>query len=253
MKTLYDKIWDRHLVHAEAGKPSLLYIDLHLIHEVTSPQAFEGLRLAGRKLRRPELTFGTIDHAIPTINRNLPIVNFGDFPAWGGSGFNGSENPVYSFNDDLSWTRGKHIFKMGYLFEFAPYVGLGQQAGAGNITFNTALTALPAQSNRNLGGGVGFASFLLGEASNATIHTPRRVGMRWRYHAMYFQDDWRITPRLTLNLGMRYEFNLPAYNDSDQCADFDPTYPTSSRIVFGSIRWIFRFHCCTSPTPRICP
>jgi len=73
MKTLYDKIWDRHLVHSEAGKPSLLYIDLHLIHEVTSPQAFEGLRLAGRKLRRPDLTFGTIDHAIPTINRNLPF------------------------------------------------------------------------------------------------------------------------------------------------------------------------------------
>ena len=73
MKTLYDKIWDAHLVHEESGKPSLIYIDLHLIHEVTSPQAFEGLRLAGRKLRRPELTFGTIDHAIPTINRNLPF------------------------------------------------------------------------------------------------------------------------------------------------------------------------------------
>ena len=73
MKTLYDKIWDAHLVHEESGKPSLIYIDLHLIHEVTSPQAFEGLRLAGRRLRRPELTFGTIDHAIPTINRNLPF------------------------------------------------------------------------------------------------------------------------------------------------------------------------------------
>src|SRR5258705_5000876 len=73
MKTLCDKIWDLHLVHEEAGKPSLLYIDLHLIHEVTSPQAFEGLRLAGRKLRRPELTFGTVDHAIPTIQRNLPF------------------------------------------------------------------------------------------------------------------------------------------------------------------------------------
>ncbi len=73
MKTLYDKIWERHLVHEDAGKPSLLYIDLHLIHEVTSPQAFEGLRLAGRRLRRPELTFGTIDHAIPTLNRNLPF------------------------------------------------------------------------------------------------------------------------------------------------------------------------------------
>ena len=70
MKTLYDKIWDAHIVHEEAGKPALIYIDLHLIHEVTTPQAFEGLRLANRKVRRPDLTFGTIDHAIPTINRH---------------------------------------------------------------------------------------------------------------------------------------------------------------------------------------
>ena len=73
MKTLYDKIWDAHIVHEEAGKPALIYIDLHLIHEVTTPQAFEGLRLANRKVRRPDLTFGTIDHAIPTINRHLPF------------------------------------------------------------------------------------------------------------------------------------------------------------------------------------
>jgi 3-isopropylmalate/(R)-2-methylmalate dehydratase large subunit len=73
MKTLYDKIWDAHIVQEETGKPALIYIDLHLIHEVTTPQAFEGLRLANRKVRRPDLTFGTIDHAIPTINRHLPF------------------------------------------------------------------------------------------------------------------------------------------------------------------------------------
>jgi len=73
MKTLYDKIWDAHLVREEPGKPALIYIDLHLIHEVTTPQAFEGLRLAGRKVRRPDLTFATVDHAIPTINRHLPF------------------------------------------------------------------------------------------------------------------------------------------------------------------------------------
>ena len=73
MKTLYDKIWESHLIHEEADKPSLLYVDLHLIHEVTSPQAFEGLRLKDRKVRRPDLTFATIDHAIPTRNRNLPF------------------------------------------------------------------------------------------------------------------------------------------------------------------------------------
>jgi 3-isopropylmalate/(R)-2-methylmalate dehydratase large subunit len=73
MKTLYDKIWDAHIVHEETAKPSLVYIDLHLVHEVTSPQAFEGLRLAGRRVRRPEKTFATVDHAIPTINRHLPF------------------------------------------------------------------------------------------------------------------------------------------------------------------------------------
>ena len=73
MKTLYDKVWESHLVREEPGKPALIYVDLHLIHEVTSPQAFEGLRIAGRRVRRPERTFATLDHAIPTINRNLPF------------------------------------------------------------------------------------------------------------------------------------------------------------------------------------
>ncbi len=73
MRTLYDKIWDSHVVHEEDGKPALLYIDLHLIHEVTSPQAFEGLRMSGRNVRRPDLTFATVDHAIPTLNRHLPF------------------------------------------------------------------------------------------------------------------------------------------------------------------------------------
>ena len=73
MKTLYDKIWESHVVHEEAGQPALLYIDLHLVHEVTSPQAFEGLRMNGRSVRRPELTFATVDHAIPTLNRHLPF------------------------------------------------------------------------------------------------------------------------------------------------------------------------------------
>ncbi len=64
--TLFDKIWNKHVVTGDVGEPQLLYIDLHLIHEVTSPQAFEGLRVSNRKLRRPDLTFGTMDHNIPT-------------------------------------------------------------------------------------------------------------------------------------------------------------------------------------------
>jgi len=72
-KTLFDKIWESHVVYEEAGRPTLLYIDLHLIHEVTSPQAFEGLRLSGRMLRRPDLTFATMDHNVPTSDTSRPI------------------------------------------------------------------------------------------------------------------------------------------------------------------------------------
>ncbi len=74
-RTMFEKIWDTHVVHAEPGKQTLLYIDLHLVHEVTSAQAFEGLRLAGRKVRRPELTVATPDHNVPTTDRRLPIAD----------------------------------------------------------------------------------------------------------------------------------------------------------------------------------
>jgi 3-isopropylmalate/(R)-2-methylmalate dehydratase large subunit len=64
-KTIIEKIWNNHIVYQESGKPDLLYIDLHLVHEVTSPQAFEGLRLNNRKVRRPDLTYATMDHNVP--------------------------------------------------------------------------------------------------------------------------------------------------------------------------------------------
>ncbi|MCA0986676.1 3-isopropylmalate dehydratase large subunit [Guptibacillus algicola] len=70
-KTIIEKIWNKHIVHREKGSPDLLYIDLHLVHEVTSPQAFEGLRMNQRKVRRPELTFATMDHNVPTIARHI--------------------------------------------------------------------------------------------------------------------------------------------------------------------------------------
>ncbi|HEU4833677.1 MAG TPA: 3-isopropylmalate dehydratase large subunit [Pyrinomonadaceae bacterium] len=75
MPTLFEKLWQAHIVREARGEPTLLYIDLHLIHEVTSPQAFDGLRQAGRKVRRPDLTFATVDHNVPTTDRSLPIAD----------------------------------------------------------------------------------------------------------------------------------------------------------------------------------
>jgi 3-isopropylmalate/(R)-2-methylmalate dehydratase large subunit len=72
---LFDKVWDRHVVASPQGEPPLLYIDLHLVHEVTSPQAFEALELAGRKVRRPDLTLATMDHDVPTTRLDKPIAD----------------------------------------------------------------------------------------------------------------------------------------------------------------------------------
>ncbi|MEM8677722.1 MAG: 3-isopropylmalate dehydratase large subunit [Planctomycetota bacterium] len=74
-RTAFEKIWDQHIVHQAEGQPALLYIDLHLIHEVTSPQAFEGLRQAGRPVRRPDRTIATADHNVPTVDQHLPIAD----------------------------------------------------------------------------------------------------------------------------------------------------------------------------------
>ena len=74
-KTMFEKIWDAHVVHEEEGQPSLLYVDLHLVHEVTSPQAFDGLRMSGRKVRRPDLTVATMDHNTPTWALDQPILD----------------------------------------------------------------------------------------------------------------------------------------------------------------------------------
>jgi 3-isopropylmalate/(R)-2-methylmalate dehydratase large subunit len=73
--TLFDKFWDAHVVAQVPVGPALLYVDLHLVHEVTSPQAFDGLRLAGRRVRRPERTVATLDHNVPTGDRRLPIAD----------------------------------------------------------------------------------------------------------------------------------------------------------------------------------
>ncbi len=74
-KTLFEKVWETHVVRAEPGKPVILYVDLHLVHEITTAQAFEGLRLAGRKVRRPDLTVATVDHNVPTWERSRPTTD----------------------------------------------------------------------------------------------------------------------------------------------------------------------------------
>src|SRR4051794_1130827 len=74
-RTLVEKVWDDHVVRSADGEPDLLYVDLHLVHEVTLPQAFEALQLSGRRVRRPDLTIATEDHNVPTIDTHLPVAD----------------------------------------------------------------------------------------------------------------------------------------------------------------------------------
>ncbi len=117
-KTLFQKVWDAHVVHAEAGQPALLYIDLHLVHEVTSAQAFEGLRLAGRTVRRPERTFATMDHNVPTTDRTLPILD-----AVAKTQMDTLENNCREFGVQLF---GLHDIRQGIVHVIGPEQGLTQ-------------------------------------------------------------------------------------------------------------------------------
>ena len=156
---------------------------------------------------------------------NFVQVQFSDYNTWGDSAGDGSENFVFSFGDDLTVIKGKHNFKMGYLFERIHYNGWGRQTMSGLVRGDRLSTSIPGNSTLNTGGGNGFASFLLGESFSGGTENDRFVGQQWRSHSMYFQDDWKITPKLTLNLGVRYEFTLPPIEQKDKWSDFTPDKP----------------------------
>ncbi|HZT70878.1 MAG TPA: 3-isopropylmalate dehydratase large subunit [Terriglobia bacterium] len=97
-QTMYEKIWSAHVVREEPGQPTLIYIDRHLIHEVTSAQAFAGLRSHGRKVRRPDLTFATMDHSVPTTDRSLPMVDQAAIAQFAALAQNCRENNILLFD-----------------------------------------------------------------------------------------------------------------------------------------------------------
>jgi hypothetical protein len=158
---------------------------------------------------------------------NFPLINFngGEYSNWGGDAFDGSDNNVRTFGDDLTLTTGRHTFKMGYMYDWTLYGGFGQQSISGRIVTDRRSTSVPNVNDVATGGGNAFASFLLGQAYGGGTENERYVGQIFRYHAMYFQDDWKITPRLTMNIGLRYEFQLPPQEKDDKWSDFDPNKP----------------------------
>jgi hypothetical protein len=156
--------------------------------------------------------------------KNFPAVTFTEFSTWGGVADNGTEQPLWAYKDDFSLNHGKHNFKMGVAFQSQRAIGYGEQDIAGRAGFSFLSTSVPGATNATSGSS--FASFLLGEATFGRTETIRSVPQLYRYYGFYFQDDWRVSRRLTVNLGLRYEFTLPPVSmNDDQYSDFTPDRP----------------------------
>jgi outer membrane receptor protein involved in Fe transport len=183
----------------------------HLIQTSASPNA-------GKNWKSKMCFKNVID-----CNVDFPIVTFTEFSQWGGNAYNGTEQPNWSIKDDLSFTHATHNFKMGYAFESQRAVGTGEQTISGSAGFSFLSTSVPGATSFTSGSS--FASFLLGNAFSGGTETVRAVPQLYQYHGLYFQDDWHATRRLTVNLGVRYDFTLPPINLLDQYSDFTPNRP----------------------------
>ncbi len=160
-------------------------------------------------------------------DRNLLIADFSDYNRWGTRSYDGSESFALSVGNDLSITKGKHTFKLGYLWERIHYNGFGQATIGGQVTGDRRSTSVPNDNNLSTGGGNGFASFLLGQGYTGGTENERFLGQQWRSHAWYFQDDYKLSNKLTLNYGVRYEFTLPPLEQTDKWSDLDLTLPNA--------------------------
>ena len=163
---------------------------------------------------------------VPDCSQNLLNLSFsGDgLSNWGGPANNGSENTIYSYNDDFTMVKGTHTFKAGGALQVSHYNGFGRQCISGCATFSYINTGVPGGNNPQLGGS-SFASLLLGYANGGSIDTIRFIGQQWSAFSGYIQDDWHVSRKLNLNLGLRWETQMPPTGLEDRWSDFSPTTP----------------------------
>lgn len=159
---------------------------------------------------------------------NFPGISMDGYSSWGREEWGGSANKAWSIADDLSVISGTHTYKFGFQWQRDHYNGYGQHTGTGGFTFRRQMTSVPGDQTGLSGNG--FASFLLGEVSEARMQTLRYVSNQWRYWAGYAQDDWRATRNLTVSYGLRWEYTPPTVEGyhPDGYNNFDPDLPNPS-------------------------
>lgn len=174
-------------------------------------------------------------------NQNFPNINITDFTAWGAVSYNGTRQPGWGLKDDLSYIRGVHTLKFGFQYQDQNADGFGQQDIAGRADFSYLSTSIPGQTSFPASGGNGFASLLLGDAFLGRTETIRAVTQRYPYFGFYAQDDWRMTRKLTINYGLRYDFTLPPTSKKDEYSDFNPTRPNPAADGYPGALWFAGF------------
>jgi Carboxypeptidase regulatory-like domain len=159
------------------------------------------------------------------VNENsvCPTLNISSFGSYGGSGYGRVPENGWNFIDNITWIKGKHTHKFGFDIRANGHNTITTNRDAGFFDFSNLETALPGNPNT----GAGYASFLLGaaDAGEAWVYGTGSIGDRSRYYALFFQDDYKVSPKLTLNLGLRYDIQKPRYEVANRFATFDPTLP----------------------------
>jgi outer membrane receptor protein involved in Fe transport len=165
----------------------------------------------------------------PPEDRGLPRIVMTDYATWSGAAWGFDRGYNAHVANDLSIVTGKHSFKTGFFYQYDRWDGGGQHRSNGSFDFSYLATAIPADQSRNTGNA--FASFLLGYPGSTGLETTRDVRQVWQHWGGYFQDDWRVTSKLTLNLGLRYEYTRPVTGGAivngsvAGFSNFDPTVP----------------------------